>query len=160
MKLGHLAASGDTLVVGLEKLKNNKSHSSFSHSLVAERTHDPFSCFKLINKLKERRMSDCATKNSFLFPLMKNTRVLDSHVSYGAMRTVFQRMLSSLRFSEEDVKSFRLYSFRIGTISAALESGKVSREEVQRAGRWRNFEMIEHYNRPSKSPRLNFSKNI
>ena len=159
MKLGHVATSGDTLVVGFGKLKNDKSNSSFS-SLVAERFSNPFSCYKLITRLKERRLSDGASKLSFLFPLMKNTRVLGSHVSYGAMRTVFTKMLSSLDFAEEDVKSLGLHSFRIGAISVALESGKVSREEMQQAGRWKSSEMIEHYNRPSKSSRLNFSKNI
>ena len=123
MKLGHVVAYCDTLAVGFGKLKNNKSNSSFSSSLVAERILGPFSCFNLINKLKERRMSDGATKNYYLFPLMKNTRVLNSHVSYGAVKTVFRRILSSLGFSEEDVKSFRLHSFWIGAISAALESG-------------------------------------
>ena len=89
MKLGHVGASGHTLVVGFRKLKNDKSNSSFSHSLVAERIHDPLSCLKLINKLKERRMSDSASKNSYMFPLMKNTRVFNSNVSYRALRTVF-----------------------------------------------------------------------
>ena len=73
MKLGHVAASGDTSVVGFGKLKNDKSNSSFSSSLVAERILGPFSCFKLINKLKERGLSDGATKHSYLFPMMKNT---------------------------------------------------------------------------------------
>ena len=81
-------------------------------------------------------------------------------MSYGAIPSVFQRMLLNLVFSEEDVKSFRLHLFPIIAISSALESGKVSCEEVQQAGRWRNSEMIKHYNPPSKSSRLNFSKNI
>ena len=52
-------------------------------------------------------------------------------MSYGAMRTVFLKMLSALDFAEEDIKSLGLHSFRIEAISSALQSGKVSREEVQ-----------------------------
>ena len=50
------------------------------------------------------------------------------------MSSALNKVLTSLNYSAEQIKSLRLHSFRIGAISAAVESGKVSADQLQFAG--------------------------
>ena len=86
--------------------------------------------------------------------------MLSRPVTYAAMASVLKKSLAVLIFTSDEIKSFGLHSFRIGAISAAVNSGKLITDQLQRAGRWTSSDMIGHYTRPSDNSNLLFSKSI
>ena len=76
------------------------------------------------------------------------------------MSSIFKKSLAALNLDSDVIKSLGLHSFRIGAISAAVNSGKLTPDQLQRAGRWASPEMIGHYTRPSVNYNLLFSQSI
>ena len=76
------------------------------------------------------------------------------------MASTLKKSFAAINFDSNDIKSFGLHSFRIGAISAAVNSGKLTTDQLQRADRWTSSEMVGHYTRPSVNSNLLFSKSI
>ena len=87
---------------------------------------------------------------------MSGNRVLSHPVTYAAMASVLKKSLAAINFTSDKIKSFGLHSFRIGAISAAVNSGKITTHQLQRAGRWTSSDMIGHYTHPSDNSNLLF----
>ena len=117
-------------------------------------------CFKLLKAYSGLLLRSGGSQEDLLFPAMSGQKCLKKLVSYCAMSSALNRVLCSLNFSAEQIKTLGLHSFRIGAISAAVASGNVSEDQLQRAGRWKSREMISNYTRPSISSKMTFSKNI
>ena len=161
MKIGHLRFKEDHLRCGLQRLKNQRSDSDVSIVYVAEHELDPLSTFKLVRRLVIVRVMDHkAREEDFLFPAMRGQAVEDRAVSYGSVAGVFKSMLLGLGWSLQEARRFGLHSFRIGAISAGVESGVLSEDQLRRAGRWRGTSMISHYHRPSVQSQLAFSNSL
>ena len=84
----------------------------------------------------------------------------DKAVSYVAVAGVFKSMLLGLGWSVQEARRFGLHSFRIGAITARVESGALSEDQLRRAGRWKGTSMIANYNRHSVKSQLAFSNSI
>ena len=161
MKIGHLRFKEDHLKCGLQRLKNQKENSDVSIVCVAEFEKDPLSTVKLIKRLVIMRVKDNgAEEDNVLFPALRGKAVEKRAVSYGSVAGVFKSMLSGLGWSLEEARRFGLHSFRIGAITAGVESGALSEDQLRRAGRWRTSAMISHYTRPSVQSQLAFSNCI
>ena len=81
-------------------------------------------------------------------------------VSYSAVAGVFKSMLLGLGWSLQEARRFGLHSFRIGAISAGIESGALMEDQLRRAGRWRGTAMISPYKSSSVQSQLAFSNSI
>ena len=161
MKVGHLRFKEEHLKCGLQKLKNQRSDSDVSIVCVAEHELDPLSTVKLVKRLVIMRVMDHKAKeDDVLFPAMRGKAVENRAVSYGAVAGVFKSMLLGLGWSLQEARRFGPHSFRIGAISAGVESGSLTEDQLRRAGRWRETSMIAHYNRPSIQSQLAFSNSI
>ena len=91
---------------------------------------------------------------------MSGNRVLKRPVTYAAMASIFKKSLAALDLNSDVIKTLGLHSFRIGAITAAVNSGKLTPDQLQHAGRWASPEMIGHYTRPSVNSNLLFSKSL
>ena len=156
MKIGHLRFKEDHLKCGLQRLKNQRSDSDVSIVWVAEFEKDPLSTVKLIKKLVIMRVKDNgAQEDDVLSPAFRGKAVEKRAVSYSAVS-----MLFGLGWSLQEARSFGLHSFKIGAITAGVESGALTEDQLRRAGRWRGTAMIIHYTRPSINSQLAFSNSI
>ena len=117
--------------------------------------NDNLSCYKLLQALTKKLLLS-GSQEDLLFPAMSGNRVLSRPVTYAAMASVLKKSLAVLIFTSDEIKSFGLYSFRIGDISAAVNSGKLITDQLQRAGRWTSSDMIGHYTHPSDNSNLLF----
>ena len=161
MKIRHLRFKEDHLKCGLQRLKNQRSDSDVSVLCVAERKMDLLSTVKLIKRLVIMRVTvNGAKEDDVLFPAMRGKAVEKRAVSYSAVSGVFKSMLLGLGWSLQEARSFGLHSFRIGAITAGVESGALTEDQLRRAGRWRGTAMISHYTRPSVQSQLALSNSI
>ena len=147
-------------ILGFDRLKNQRNDQDCEVAYVAEIQSNPLSCFKLLKAYTELLLRSGGSQEDLLFPAMSGQRLLKKLVSYGAMSSALNRVLCSLNYSVEQIKTMGLHSFRSCAISAVVDSGKVSEDQLQRAGRWKSKEIIPTYTRPSTSSKLAFSKNI
>ena len=161
MKIGHLRFKEDHLKCGLQRLKNQRSDSDVSLVCVAEFEKDPLSTVKLIKRLVIMRVTvNGAQEDDVLFPAMRGKAVEKRAVSYSAVSGVFKSMLLGLGWSLQEARSFSLHSFRIWAITAGVEYGALTEDQLRRAGRWGGTAMISHYTRPSLKSQLAFSNSI
>ena len=138
-------------VVGFNRLKNQKNDSDI--------VSNNFSCYKLLQALI-RRLLVTGLPEDLLFPAMAGKRVLKRPVSYAAMAKLFKKSLAQLNLDSVQIENLGLHSFRIGAITAGVNSGKLSTDQLQRAGRWSSPAMIGHYTRNSINSNLLFSQSI
>ena len=136
MKVGHLRFKEEHLKCGLQKLKNQRSDSDVSVVCMAEHEKDHLSTVKLIKRLVIMRVRvHDAKEDNVLFPAMRGKAVEKRAVSYSAVAGVFKSMLLGLGWSLQEARRFGLPSFRIGAITAGVESGALTEDQLRRAGR-------------------------
>ena len=146
-------------VVGFNRLKKQRNDSDVGLAYISDIHNNDFSCYKLLQALV-RKLLVSGRPEDLLFPAMSGNRVLKRPVSYAAMSKLFKKSLAALNLDSDIIKSLGLHSFRIGAISAAVNSGRLSTDQLQRAGRWASPEMIGHYTRHSVNSNLLFSQSI
>ena len=146
-------------VVGFNKLKNQRNDCDVGLAYISENVDEEFSCYKLIQALS-RRLLVTGSPEDLLFPAMAGTRVLKRPVSYAAMAKVLKKTLTQCNLDSEEISNLGLHSFRIGAITAGVNSGRLTPGQLQRAGRWSSPAMIEHYTRNSIDSNLLFSQSI
>ena len=146
-------------VVGFNRLKNQKNDSDVGLAYISDIVSNNFSCYKLLQALI-RRLLVTGLPEDLLFPAMAGKRLLKRPVSYAAMAKLLKKNLALLNLDSDQIKNFGLHSFRIGAITAGVNSGKLSTDQLQRAGRWSSPAMIGHYTRNSVNSNLLFSQSI
>ena len=146
-------------VVGFNRLKNQKNDCDVGLAYISENVAEEFSCYKLVQALS-RRLLVTGLPEDLLFPAMAGNRLLKKPVSYAAMAKVFKKTISQCNLDSHDISNLGLHSFRIGAITAGVNSGKLTSNQLQRAGRWSSPAMIEHYTRHSIDSNLLFSQSI
>ena len=146
-------------VVGFNRLKNQKNDCDVGLAYISDIISDNFSCYKLLQALS-RRLLVTGLPEDLLFPAMAGKRVLKRPVSYAAMAKVFKKTLTQCNLDSDQIANLGLHSFRIGAITAGVNSGKLTSNQLQRAGRWSSPAMIEHYTRNSIDSNLLFSQSI
>ena len=124
------------LKCGLQRLKNQRLDHDVSIVCVAEFEKDPLLTVKLIKRLVIMRVKDNgAQEDDVLFPALRGKAVEKRAVSYSVVSSVFKSMLLGLGWSLQEARSFGLHSFRIGAITAGVESGALTEDQLRRAGR-------------------------
>ena len=128
---------------------------------VAEFEKDPLSTVKLIKRLVIMRVKDnSAEEEDVLFPALRGKAVEKRAVSYSAVSSIFKSTLMELGWLLQEARNFGLHSLKIGAITAGVESGALTEDQLCRAGRWKGTAMISHYTRPSVNSQLAFSYSI
>ena len=63
-------------------------------------------------------------------------------MTYASALSQVRNLLERARISVDDASIFSLHSFRVGSVSEAVNGGLISNSDVQRHARWNSIEIL------------------
>ncbi len=162
IRVGDITFFDDYFSVFLSKAKNDQEHRG-NCVRVAKNPSKKFCPFLALHAyLRAAHLLGQSEPDILIFrQVARNGKRLVGHkpLCYSRVRDMFHTALCTVGIGEESLGNFGLHSLRSGGTSGAHERG-VSRDLIQRHGRWLSAESMEGYIKDSLLAELSVSKSL